>query len=158
MLRRTALMGLLLVSIIGLVPVMRADDEITFEQAMALAQAQVPDGILIRGRVEGGLFGFYFWVRPRVIEVEINKSKDIVKKTKEDDKVSEDMLKLMESMTRGKTKLPDGRILEIATKKGGKTPVKALNYSLVDGKLMVQVNNTLIDAQTGVTTEVPPKK
>jgi len=135
-------------------PTVRAEEEpeLTFGQALAIAMRQVPDGTLIRARVEGaGVFGFCFWVRPKVVEVEIAKNGTLKKRVKSggDEEVSKDVLDMMEKMTRGKTKLPDGRILEIAGKNLKNTPLKDLKYEIKDGRLIAQVGGLAIDAQTG---------
>ncbi len=157
--RRAFPLALLVAALVGLAPAARADDppEVTFEQAMATAQAQVPEGTLIRARVEGTNFGFYFWQRPRVVEVEISKSQSFKKRVKKEgeDEVSQDVLDMMQKMTRGKTKLPDGRIAEIAGGTLNGTPFKDMTYKVVDGRLVAQVGDNLIDAQTGKVTPAP---
>ncbi len=164
MTRRAACFALLAVAFFGAVPAARADEEMTFEQALVAAQAQVPNGTLIRARAESNnVFGFYFWQRPRVVEVEINKSLNIKKRVKKSDEedVSKDVLDLMEKMTRGKTKLPDGRILEIATGALKGTGITSLTYTKKDDRLVVVVGDVQIDAETGKTTHVAaesPKK
>jgi hypothetical protein len=154
---RAAPIALLVAALVGLAPAARADDppEVTFEQAMATAQAQVPGGTLLRARVEGTNFGFYFWVRPRVVEVEISKNQNFKKRVKQDDEVSQDVVDMMEKMTRGKTKLPDGRIAEIAGGTLNGTPLTGMTYAIVGGRLVAQVGDNLIDAQTGKVTPAP---
>lgn len=135
-------------------PAARAEEpELTFGQALAIAMRQVPDGVLINARVEGGsVFGFYFWVRPKVVEVEISKNGTLKKRVKQEpgeEEVSKDVVEMMQKMIRGKTKLPDGRILEIAGKALKDTPLKDLKYEIKDGRLVAVTGGVTIDAQTG---------
>ena len=160
MTRRFACLALLTAALIGTARDSRADDELTFGQGLAIAQAQVPGGVLIRGRVEGDFIGYYFWVKPDVIEVEVPRKKDsksVVKKEGKS-KVSKDVLEAVEKMTRGKTKLPDGRILEIAAGELKGAGIKSLTYALKDDKLVVQIGDLQIDAETGKTSVVPAEK
>ena len=158
MLRRLTAVLLPLAFLAFAAPTVRAEEEpeLTFGQAMAIAMRQCPDGTLIRARVEGGgVFGFYFWVRPKVVEIEITKNGTLKKRVKSggDEEVSQDVLDMMQKMTRGKTKLPDGRILEIAGKNLKDTPLTGLKYELKDGRLVAVVGGLTIDAQTGAVTK-----
>jgi len=161
MLRRSWwVLALAFFSFVSAPAAVRAEDEpeLTFEQAFMIAQRQVPDGTLIRARVEGAsVFGFYFWQRPRVVEIEIQRNGNLRKRVKSDegDEVSKDVLDMMQQLTRGKTKLPDGRILEIARKKLKDTPLKEVKYVNDNGKLVVDAGNGVrIDPVTGQS--VPP--
>jgi hypothetical protein len=159
MLRRALLLTMLTLGFFAAAPTARAEEQdLTFEQALAIAQSMVPDGILIRGRVEGDVFGFYFWQRPRVVEIEIMKNKNLKKRVKSDEeKVSDDVMSMMERMTRGKTKLPDGRIMEIAKKSNNNSPIKNYQIKKQDDRVVVQIGDTLIDAETGKVTKVEQK-
>ena len=84
-------------------------------------------------------------------------SKSVVKKEGKG-KVSKDVLEAVEKMTRGKTKLPDGRILEIAAGELKGAGIKTLTYALKDDKLVVQIGDLQIDAETGKTSIVPAEK
>ena len=169
MTRRAVSLALLVAALIGVAPTARADDkgggskadaEMTFDQGLAIAQAQVPGGVLIRGRVEGDFIGYYFWLRPEVIEVEVLRDKAVKKVVKKEGpgKVSKDVLDAMEKMTRGKTKLPDGRILEIAAGELKGAGFKSLTYAIQDDRLVAQIGTVQIDAETGKTTAIPADK
>ncbi|MGL6073951.1 MAG: hypothetical protein ACRC8S_07305 [Fimbriiglobus sp.] len=158
MFRRTAFMAILGLAFIGATPSARAEEDLTFEQALALAQTMVPDGILIRGRVEGDVFGFYFWQRPRVVEIEIMKNKNLKKRVKSDeDKIADDIKNMMDRMVRGKTKLPDGRIMEIAKKSNNGMSPTAYKIEKKDDRLVAVIGDSEIDMQTGKVTKVEKK-
>ena len=159
MVRRLAAVILPLILLVLTAPSARATEEpeLTFAQAMAIAVRQVPDGTLVRARVEGAnAFGFYFWVRPKIVEIEISTSGSLKKRIKQgegDEEVSKDVLDMMQKMLRGKTKLPDGRILEIAGKNLKNTPAKDLKYEIKDGRLVAVTGGLTIDAQTGAVVK-----
>ena len=158
MTRRLASLALLASALFGAVPTAQAaDPAMTFDQGLAIAQAQVPGGVLIRGRVEGDYIGYYFWLRPEVVEVEVARTKDIKKIVKKEGpgKVSKDVVEAVEKLTRGKTKLPDGRILEIAAGELKGAGIKGLTYAIQDDRLVVQIGDLTIDAETGKTTTAP---
>lgn len=123
-------------------------------QGLSIAQAQVPGGILIRSRLEykGKLpvQGYYFWLEGKVVEIELSQDFQVIKNTQKDPvPVTQDVVKMIEKQTKGKAKLPDGRLLEIAIKALKDAPQGDLKYDIVDGKLVLRVGDIIIDAQTG---------
>jgi hypothetical protein len=133
--------------------------------AFQVAQSQIQGGQLIRARVEGSgssaVYGFYFWQNGKIVEVEISQVGHQVKKKKEFDSITDvkdidpDAVKLL-SKKGGRTKLPEGRLFEIAggaVKKGG---ISDFRYVMNGDRLAAQVGDILIDAETGKL--VPKKK
>lgn len=126
----------------------------SIQTGLGVAQAQVPGGILIRARTEVKnnvtIQGFYFWEKGRVIEIEVSRDNMIIKDTQKDGTpVAQDVAKMIEKQTKAKAKLPDGRLFEIAAQALKDAPLKDLNYQIVNGKLVLQVGDLTIDAQTG---------
>jgi hypothetical protein len=151
-----ALAVLLLVPGAGAV---RADGAplVDFQRAFAIAQAQVPKGLLVVARVEdkgqfgGKVFGFYFLLGGSLIEIEINGNGDVVKKTDPSDPkkvVSPDVVALL-GKKGGRAKLPPGRLMEIAAASLKNTPLSGMKYLVMGGKLVIQIGSLLIDAETG---------
>lgn len=100
--------------------------------------------------------GFYFWIEGKVVEIEINPDNKVVKNTRKDPTpVAQDVAKMVEKQTKGKAKLPDGRLFEIAAEALRDAPLGDLKYAVVDGKLVLLVGDLTIDAQTG---NILPKK
>ena len=123
----------------------------TLLEDLRIAQAEAGRGsVLLRARPEaGGLSGFYFFINGRIVEIEIRNKK--IEKNTDKDKipVAKDVIPLIEKMNKGKTKLPDGRLIEIAMESLKDSSIKNLEYKVVDGKLMMQIGDLLIDAETG---------
>jgi uncharacterized membrane protein YkoI len=132
---------------------------VTFMTAMAKAQALVPGGYLIQGRVErrGSVFGFYFMVNNTIREVEISGPTGKVIKDKTVKKIvggagveepgntntSDSPLDptLVDAINaRKKAKLPYNRLLEVAMKevKGGE--LSRIEAVVEGGKLVVYVD------------------
>ncbi len=137
----------------------RAD--VNFQQAFAKAQAATDGGQLILARVEknGTVYGFYFRVNTKITEVEISRTGKVVKKVTTEDEdtkdVSKDVIALIEKQVKGKNKLPEGRLLEIAADNLKDTPFSELKYTKVGDVLVVQIGNEFtIDAQTGKVTPI----
>lgn len=134
-----------------------ADEKATsksFAAALVIAQQQVPEAQLIRSRVESKngatIFGFYFFLRGKVIEVEINTAGKVVKNSNEDgDPVSQDIASLIDKQKKSKSKLPDGRLLEIAGDALKNTGISDIQYEKQGDKLVIRVGNLVLDAQTG---------
>ena len=125
-----------------------------FAAAYAIAQAEVPGAQLLRGRVEakrgGSVFGFYFYLKGRIVEIEVSAQKRIVKNTNEDgDEVSKDIAQLIELKSKGKAKLPEGRLLEIAGDALKGSGVSDIQYQREGDRLVIRVGNLVIDASTG---------
>jgi len=129
-----------------------------FELALITAQAQVPDGQLLRGRVEGlktgGVnFGFYFWRNNRVIEIEISQSGGDVLKAKDEQKpedvkdINKDVALLVGKSL--KSKIPEGRLLEIAADNLKGTKLSDVKYEKDGDKLVLVIGDVRIDASTG---------
>jgi hypothetical protein len=120
-----------------------------FAAAYQVAQREVPDAQLLKARVEGVLFGFYFWVGDRIVEVEINKDKKVVKKKdqRDDKDIPQDVLQMLQK--KGRAKLPPGRLLEIAAENLKDTPLSGLTYTKVGDNLVLQVGDLKLDAGTG---------
>lgn len=156
---RPALALLAVVLLIPAAPAQKASGQ-QFLAALAAAQAQVPGGTLIRARTEMlnmlPVNGFYFFFKGTVIEIEIDQDLKVIKNTQKDPvPVAQDVATMIEKQTKGKAKLPDGRLFEIAAKALKNAPLKDLKYAIVDGKLVLQVGDLTIDAQTG---NIIPKK
>lgn len=125
-----------------------------YQKALAIAQASVPDAQLGKSRLErnGAQYGFYFWKEGKLYEIEIDATSfKILKQVTQTDanKVSADVVKLIGQQKAAKTKLPEGRLLEIAADSLKNTGVSEVKYSIVDGKLVLQVGDLLLDAATG---------
>ncbi len=131
-----------------------------FEQALIAAQAQVPDGQLLRGRVEGlktggSVFGFYFWKNNRVVEIEINQTATAsdVTKVKDEQKpedvkdINPDVAALVGKSL--KSKIPEGRLLEIAADNLKGTKLSEVKYEKDGDKLILVIGDIRIDAATG---------
>ena len=129
-----------------------------FELALIAAQAQVPDGQLLRGRVEGlktggANFGFYFWRNNRVIEVEISQTGGDVLKVK-DEQNPEDVKDINKDVAllvgkSAKSKIPEGRLLEIAADNLKGTKLSDVKYEKDGDKLVLVIGDVRIDAATG---------
>jgi len=160
MTRRLFSVALLAAAFLGAAPAARADDkELTLEEALVIAQAQVPHGALFRARTEKNVHGFYFWLRPEIVEIEVSKNRSVKKVVKKagETEVSQDVLDMLAKMVKGKTKLPDGRILEIAAGQLKGSGINSLSYKKKDDRLVMEVGDVQIDAETGKTTAVPAK-
>jgi uncharacterized membrane protein YkoI len=125
-----------------------------FKAALSIAQGEVPNAQLIRARIEQKksvqVFGFYFWLEGRVYEVEVNKRGKVVKKTTgEIEDVSEDVVKLVDKQKNARAKLPDGRLMEIASDALKNTPLSNLQYEKDGDKLVLRIGDLVIDAATG---------
>jgi uncharacterized membrane protein YkoI len=125
-----------------------------FANALVIAQEQVPAAQLIRARTEVRrgvqLYGFYFHYQGRVVEIEVNQKGIIVKNTAEDgDKVSSDIAQLIEQQKKGKKKLPEGRLLEIAGDALKNTGISEIQYLRQGDRLVIRVGDLVLDAQTG---------
>jgi hypothetical protein len=135
-----------------------------FQKAYAAAQDAFPDGQLIKARSEknGAIFGFYFMKDGKLTEIEVNAtSLKVVKQVTQSDptnkagqvgqagQVSVDVVKLIGQQKAGKTKLPEGRLLEIAADALKDTGISGIEYSIVDGKLVFKVGDLVLDAATG---------
>jgi hypothetical protein len=125
-----------------------------FAGALVVAQQQVPDAQLVRARAEvrgtTTVYGFYFYLQGRLVEIEVNQQGKVVKNTKEDgDPVSKDIAELIELKKKGKAKLPEGRLLEIAGDSLKKTGVSDIQYQRDGDRLVIRIGNLVLDAQTG---------
>jgi len=126
-----------------------------FQNALGIAQSLVPDGTLIKARVEkmGTIFGFYFFKGGLIHEIEISPIGEIVKKETSDATdtkvVSADVLKLIGQQRAAKTKIPEGRLLEIAGASLKKAPFKEIVYDTIDGQLVIKIGDVILDPATG---------
>lgn len=136
-------------------------------EAFPIAQAEVPNGQLLQARVEnktsGKVYGFYFRLNGQVLEVEIFPSGKVAKKTeieptkgrkpggeeKDDPAIDPAVVALLTKQKEAKAKLPDGRLLELAVAASGDTPFGEMKYEIRDGRLVIVVGTTVIDAETG---------
>jgi hypothetical protein len=120
-----------------------------FATAYTVAQNEIPNGTLLRARVEGNLFGYYFWIDGRIVEVEVNKEFKVVKKKdqKDDPSVPQDVLQMLQK--KGRAKLPPGRLLEIAADNLKDTPLTSLQFATMKDKLVFQIGDLVLDAETG---------
>ncbi len=130
--------------------------------ALAIAQALVPGGVLVKGRNETSkagapIFGFYFWVDGKLREIEITPSGMVHKDTnKTPDPVSEDVAALITAKGRQRVKLPDGRLAEIAAGALNGTPISSITYFRRGDRLLVRFGTVTLDSETGQV--VPPPK
>lgn len=140
-----------IVGLIATVVAAQAGDP--FGDAFQTAQAEVPGGQLIRGRVEakpiGNVYGFYFWKNGVILEVEIHKQRVHKKTTAETDPVSKDVAELIGKKIGTKAKLPEGRLFEIAGESVKGAGLPGIKYENRDGKLVAVFGTTVIDAETG---------
>jgi hypothetical protein len=129
-----------------------------YQKAYAIAQAVVPDAQLVKSRLEknGAIFGFYFWKDGKLTEIELEAtSLKVVKQettgtaNKVNAKVSADVVKLIGQQKAAKSKLPEGRLLEIAADALKDTGISGIEYSIVDGKLVLKIGDLVLDAATG---------
>jgi hypothetical protein len=124
----------------------------TFQSDLLLAQADAAGGILVRARAEGtngSINGFYFYINGTMVEIEVRGNKVVKNTAKDKIPIAKDVIPLIEKMNKGKTKLPDGRLIEIAQEALKKAPIKDLEYKVVNGRLVIQVGDLVIDAETG---------
>jgi hypothetical protein len=121
-----------------------------FQEAFQIAN---PDGLfrLVVARQEKvGVYGFYMLdLNGNPIEREVSKKKIIKDAGGDKDKISEDVLKLLAKSFKAKTKLPDGRLFEIAKEQLKDTPFTEVKYENKDGNLVISFGDTSIDATTG---------
>ncbi len=126
------------------------------QAALVIAQTEVPDGLLMRGRTEnkpsGTVFGFYFWRKGRIVEIEINKIGKVVKKKDAQDPedvkdINPDVAELIGKSL--KSKLPEGRLLEIAAENLKDSPVGEVKYEKDGDTLILNVGGVRINATTG---------
>ncbi|MFM8271928.1 MAG: hypothetical protein ACKODX_06280 [Gemmata sp.] len=129
----------------------------------------MPNAQFIRSRLEkkGTLYGFYFFKDGKVYEVEVsvgtntvvkNESQDVaVVGQKDTPKVSLDVINLIKPQKNAKTKLPDGRLLEIALDALKDAGVSEVTYFVSDGKLYLRVGGVVLDAATGKQVMDPTK-
>lgn len=135
---------------------------ITFNDALGIAQAQVPGGILIKGRAEnnktaGAVFGFYFWVDGKMREVEITTAGEVFKDSNNTpDPISRDVASLI-SAKGARAKLPDGRLAEIAANALNGAPVTSVAFVRQGDQLLAQFGTVTLDASTGRVVSAPPK-
>jgi hypothetical protein len=135
----------------------RAQSTLTFKQAYAIAQKLASPMHLIKARKETGVFGFYFYAKGRLREIEIRENGGEVKKDVESEigdngikGVSADVLRLFDKQVKAKVKLPEGRILEIAAESLKDTPLADLTYDKDGDTLIVKIGKDLvINAETG---------
>lgn len=142
-------------------------DEVTFKEAYKIAQEASLNGTLFMARVENqnAIFGFYFEREGRVNEIEVSRKKGTIVKNKDSERdgsgktgVAADVLALIQKNTKEKTKLPMGRLLEIASEALKDTPFTKMSFDKVGDKLIVRVGEgAVIDAQTGAVTVTPKK-
>jgi hypothetical protein len=140
---------------------------VQFSEAFAIAQALVPGGVLVTGRVEakpvGKVYGFYFFKGAKLYEIEINPHGDCVKNTSSDVQnpaqpntvVSPDVVALLGQNT-GKAKLPVGRLLEIYADSKKDAAISSMTYVKQGDQLVVKIGNQLFDPVTGQVI-TPPK-
>jgi hypothetical protein len=133
-----------------------------FADALAIAQAQCSDGVLVKGRAEmnktgGTVYGFYFWVDGQMREIEVAADGTIVKDTnKTPDPITRDVATLIVAKGRARAKLPDGRLAEIAAGALRGTPLANVAYLRQGDRLLVRFGSVTLDAQTGqVVTPAP---
>jgi len=123
-----------------------------FQNAFNVAQHQVPGGQLLMARVEGANYGFYFYVNGHIIEVEISGTGKVIKYKDEKDPndikdIPPEALALLGK--RGKTKMPAGRLMEIAADNLKDTPLSSMFYAVVDDRLVFRAGDLVLDADTG---------
>jgi len=152
---KTAFLALL---ILCLSPHAQGQGTISFKQAAAMAQKQVPGGQLVQARVEQGgtVYGFYFYRNGILIEVEISITGKVVKLKDEANPndikdISQDVLTLLQKY-KGRAKLPTGRLLEIAADNLKQNQLDTGNFAYGKvGKdtLVFKYNGLVLDARTG---------
>lgn len=142
-----------------------------FKRALEVATADPPPAQLINARMEtksdgSVVFGFYFYDKKTkmIFEREVSltgskvlkdMSKKNQKKDPKDEEVSKDMLELLEKKATGKSKLPEGRLLEIAGKMLKDTTIEEMKYEKNGDSLVMSFGDLKIDAETG--KEIPKK-
>lgn len=143
-----------------------AQAQVTFQEAFAIAQKAVPGGTLFKARIEQAntIFGFYFEREGKINEVEVSKRGGKIVKQKESNNgpgnsgVSEDVLALIQKNAKAKTKLPIGRLYEIASESLKDTPFSGLTFDKDGDRLVVKVGEEIvINAETGDVTRTPKK-
>jgi hypothetical protein len=74
-----------------------------FATAYGVAQREVPDGTLLKARMEGAL-GFYFWVDNRIVGRDQRTTRSPEEGPGDDQDISQDVLKMLQK--KGRAKLP----------------------------------------------------
>jgi hypothetical protein len=120
-------------------------------------QRAVPGGQLLMARVESAgkipAFGFYFLLGGNLWEVEVDFAGKVTKKLNSGDPnqlkdISKDVLQLLQKKG-ARSKLPPGRLMEIAADSLKNTPLSVVKYGIQDGKLVLQIGSLVLDAETG---------
>jgi len=125
-----------------------------FQKALTVAQGQIAGGQLIKGRMEenGKVYAFYFWKAGKVYEIEITAiDLKVVKNVTNDNPsdVSQDVVTMINQKRAAKVKLPDGRLLEIASTNLKDAKISDLKYVKDGDRLLLQVGDKYFDATTG---------
>ncbi|HEY2784295.1 MAG TPA: hypothetical protein VGJ05_04895 [Fimbriiglobus sp.] len=142
----------------------QAQSSITFAQAYEIAQKAAKPKLLLKGRTERKVYGFYFYGSGKIREIEVSKGGEITKNVETDlgkdgiAGVSLDVIRLIEKQANSKAKLPEGRILEIAAESLKDTPLADLTFSKDGDALVVKSGDIVINARTGKVTSGDKKK
>ncbi len=133
-----------------------------FQKFYKIAMSVEPTGQLMRARQEtkpngNRVMGFYLYDRNQRLlferEVEM-KSGTIVKDTsKELGELAADMAKLLAKQADAKAKLPDGRLMEIATGHMKDKSISEMKYEKIGETLVLTVGDVSFDAATGKVVE-----
>lgn len=135
-----------------------------FQKYYKIAMSVEPKGQLMRSRVESKpngttVMGFYLYDRnDRILfEREIDmKSSAIVKDTsKELSAVAADMANLISKKADAKAKLPDGRLMEIASEHMKDKAFTEMKFEKVGDTLVLTAGEVSFDAETGKVVEKP---
>jgi hypothetical protein len=129
-----------------------------FKDAYAVATANPPSGQLVNSRVENKsdgsvVMGFYMYNREQRLlferEVDLKSGKVVKDTSKGIEKVNKDMLDLLMKKATGKAKLPEGRLMEIASKLLKDKEFSEMKYEKVGDDLVLTFGDLQINAETG---------
>lgn len=161
--KRSFVAGSVLVLCIG-ITALAGDEGGGFLSGMDAAQQAAGGGQLVYGRDETmgntPIYGFYFWVDGRLLEIEVGGGGDVIKNKEVKDITDKGPVskKLIDALkVRTKTKLPNARYIEIALEKTKGKDVKSFSLAVVGDDIHVQVRTDNGSTTLNMTDGQPVK-